>query len=323
MGEMWLETTQIEVGRKTGPDERIWSKGLPPSLPFCRGLADSSVDQLSRHGEPCDMANRSDPVLEDVLGPFLSDMRAVLGDGLIGLYLYGSAVTGGFDAGVSDLDLVAVTRGNVTELELSGLDKVHRKVIERDHAWADRLEIVYVARRTLSNGLASRDRLAVISPGEPFHVTGPASDWTQNWYLVRETGIALFGPSPSWVMPPISHADFLAAVGRYLDYLRNKPSLGYAVLSACRAVRTIQTGNQCSKQEGAVWVREQMPEWAWLINRALASRLSRGSVGFDDAQTREAASVFVGLLADSVQEAVPNPRSESLGLSDLGNRLRP
>jgi hypothetical protein len=261
------------------------------------------VDQGNRDHEPCEMA-RYDPALDQVLRPLVTDIRAVLGDDLIALYLYGSAVTGGFDAGVSDLDLVAITRRNVAEVDMSGLGRAHRKVVECDRAWADRLEIVYVARDTLSNGSGSQDQLAVIGPGEPFHLTGPASDWTQNWYLVRETGIALFGPSPSEVMPPISHAEFLAAVGRYLDYLRRQPSLAYAVLSACRAMRTIRTRRPCSKQEGAAWVRERMPEWAWLIDKALAWRLAGGSVGFDE-DTREAASRFVELLADSSQVRSP------------------
>jgi hypothetical protein len=44
----------------------------------------------------------------------------VLRDDLVGIYLTGSAVTGGFDPGVSDLDLVVVTTAPADEIDLSG-----------------------------------------------------------------------------------------------------------------------------------------------------------------------------------------------------------
>ncbi|MDP9270362.1 MAG: DUF4111 domain-containing protein [Chloroflexota bacterium] len=243
------------------------------------------------------MSRRYERALDDVLDPVVADLGEVLGADLIGLYLYGSAVSGGFDGGVSDLDLIAITGREIGDLDLSALDRVHRRVTDRDPSWMDRLEIVYVAQGSLAGGSSSRDPLAVISPGESFHVTGPASDWTQNWYLARETGISLVGPPASALIAAISRAEFLAAVASYLGYLAGQGSSPYGVLSACRAVRTLETGSPCSKQEGADWLRERMPEWAWLIDEALARRLSSCALGFDDNRTREAAARFVSILA--------------------------
>lgn len=39
----------------------------------------------------------------------VSEVRGVLGDDVVGLYVYGSAVMGGFDAEVSDIEFIAVT----------------------------------------------------------------------------------------------------------------------------------------------------------------------------------------------------------------------
>ena len=153
------------------------------------------------------------------LAPLVDDLRLVLGTDLVALYLYGSVVSGGFDPGVSDLDLVAVTRRAVVDLDLALLDAVHRRVIERDAQWTNRLEIVYVAESTLAGPIGD-DPVAVISPGEPFHLSGPASDWRQNWYLVRETGMALVGPPPDELIASISQEEFLRAVRAYLEYLR-------------------------------------------------------------------------------------------------------
>jgi len=145
------------------------------------------------------MSGSYDPALRSVLVPLGDDLRGLLGDDLVGLYLYGSVVVGGYDPGVSDLDLVAVTRRGVEQLDLAALDRVHHKVVARDPCWLDRLDIVYVAQSTVA-GSIGQDSVAVISPGESFHVTGPASDWLQNWSERWRPGAVATGrPSPvSW-----------------------------------------------------------------------------------------------------------------------------
>ncbi len=53
------------------------------------------------------------PTAHAVLTALMDRQRTVLADNLIGLYLYGSSVAGDFDPGLSDLDLLAVTRADV------------------------------------------------------------------------------------------------------------------------------------------------------------------------------------------------------------------
>jgi hypothetical protein len=208
---------------------------------------------------------------------------------------------------VSDIDLVVVTTPEVEAIDLAGLDRMQLDVINRNLEWRDRLEIIYVGWATLQLFRTSDGSLAVVSPGEPFHVVGDVADWHQNWYLVRETGVTLHGVAPTDVIPPITSAEYVAAVRRYAGWLgdRNCDDAGpgfltYAVLSLCRALRTVRTGLPCSKQEGAAWVSERMPAWAWLIDAALRCRMSRGTTGFDDEQTRTSAQGFIGLLAREI-----------------------
>lgn len=273
------------------PDELAW----PPV-----------VDGQRADPEPRSM-DRNQRALELLIETLVSDVRAVLDGDLVGIYLYGSGVSGGFDAGVSDLDLVVVTSAEVEAIDLAGLEQVQLDIVSRNPEWSDRLEIVYIGRTTLQSFRTSGGSLAVISPGEPFHVVGDVADWLQNWYLVRETGVTLFGVGAADVIPPITRVEFVAAVAQYAGWLghRNADDLGpgslaYAVLSLCRALRTVRTGLPCSKQEAAAWARVRMPEWAWLIDAALRCRLSRGATGFDDEQTRTAARRFIRLLADEI-----------------------
>jgi predicted nucleotidyltransferase len=249
----------------------------------------------------------------DVVRALASEIHRVLGDELVGLYTYGSWVSGGFDPGVSDIDLVAITSGEVQAVAFDALDEMHQAFVAGHPGWADRLEIVYVGLDAIRSFRTSFGSMAVISPGEPFHIRRDnLAEWLQNWYLVRETGLCLRGAAASAVFPKISWAEFAAATVRYADELQMRSRVGtssvevaYTVLTMCRALRTVRAHAHGSKLDAATWTREQLPNWAWLIDEALACRLSRGAVGFSDAESLAYAEAFIAALADEVHKSAP------------------
>jgi predicted nucleotidyltransferase len=251
---------------------------------------------------------------ETVLEALVSAIHAVLGDDLVGIYLYGSYVSGGFDAGVSDLDLVAVTSAEVETLDLRGLERMHRDVAGRHPEWTNRIEVVYIGRATLGSFRTSTGRLAVISPGEPFHVRDErVAEWVQNWYLVRESGVTLFGPLPAEVVPPVAWEEFVAAAARYADQIADQDlhgaapgALAYSLLTMCRAHLTVHANGHGTKQEGAEWVIQRHPEWTWLVDAALRCRLSRGTSELGDEAARDAARELIGLLAAEIKSGSPS-----------------
>jgi len=262
---------------------------------------------------------RSERAVADALA---ISLQAVLGPDLVGVYLSGSAAIGGFEPGISDLDLVVVTERSADRIDLAGLDLMHRAFVGRHPEWADRIEAVYIGRTTLASFRTSTDRLAVISPGEPFHVRDDAAaSWLQNWYLIREMGIALVGPAASEIVPAISWREFVDAIANYAGELVDRidgdvppGGLAYAVLTMCRASMTVQTDRHVSKQAAAAWMSVRKPEWAWVVDAALRCRESRGRAGFDDAQTRAAARRLIRSLGaetsatQSTRSAQRNPR---------------
>ena len=253
----------------------------------------------------------------DLLDALTSAIRGVLGDDLVGLYLYGSAVTGGFDAGVSDLDLAAVTAPEVEALDLAGFERMHRLFEEQNPEWSGRIEVVYIGEATLTSFRTSAGSVAVISPGEPFHVRDDrvadwlqnwyVADWLQNWYLVRATGRPLTGPPADEVVPPVAWSEFVDATIHYADEVGKRSrgdggggTLAYTILTLCRALRVVRTHTPGSKQAGAVWARECFPDWAWLIDASLACRLSGGKTGLDDEASRAGAETFITLIAAEI-----------------------
>ena len=243
-----------------------------------------------------------------LLDVVVSGIKGVLGDDLVALWVYGSAVTGDFDVGVSDVDLIAVTRAGVDPNKLADLGRMHDDLVDRHGEWRDRIEVVYLARATLESFRSSTGPVMVISPGELLHVREERPDaWLQNWYLVRKTGITLHGRKPVGIVPAIDWSEFVEATARYADELVHRDragahggSLAYDILTMCRAFRTVRLDTLSSKAEGASWVAAQMPDWRRLIDAAMECRRSGGRTGLSDDRSREATEKFIRIVADEI-----------------------
>jgi predicted nucleotidyltransferase len=220
--------------------------------------------------------------LEAILRPFVDDLRATLGSDLVGVYVYGSAITGGFDPALSDLDLLVVTECDAALLDLSRIGALHDRLASRQPDWADRLDIAYVGLATLAT-FRSGGTVASISHEEALQLYHDADGSLQTWYLVRYADTALLGPSAANVIPPIERSEFVAAVARDADRIvrrvrtDQRPGLvAYTLLTLCRVLRALDDGAITSKPEAAAWVVQRMPETRWILDEALAVRTAGG-----------------------------------------------
>lgn len=217
-----------------------------------------------------------------VLGRLLAGQRAVLGERLVGLYLFGSLAAGDFDHGSSDIDLVAATVGELDERTMAALGVMHQEVAAGAGEWGRRMEIAYIstsAPRRYDAGY----RQPAFSSGPPLRMTAPGADWVINRRTLREMGVTLSGPPPASLIEPVSRGDLVAAVRQscaewraYLDVrrdtLRPRPYQGFAILTLCRALYTLERGETVSKMRAARWAERALPEWAPLIRAALGWR---------------------------------------------------
>jgi len=235
-------------------------------------------------------------------------MQAALGPKLAGVYLYGSLVTGDFDAEISDIDLLAVIESELDSQEFSVLETMHVALQIRYAEWDNRIEIAYVSRHALETFRTLRTDIAVISPGEPFHMKDAGIDWLINWYNVREQGETLYGPPLSDVIPPISREEFFAAVRRQAHEWRawvdrtagSRPYQSFAVITLCRALYAIRFGVQPSKRQAARWAIGELPEWSALIENALVWRANSRDENVDPALTFEEVKRFVHFVIDQI-----------------------
>lgn len=217
-----------------------------------------------------------------LLGALLERIQSVLGTNIIGVYIYGSLVSGGFDPDVSDIDLLAVTARTISKPEFEALKKMHADNAWRYSRWNNRIEVQYTALSALQTFKIHSSKIVTISPGEPMHFVNAGIDWLLNWYEVQENGVVLFGPNQSSILPSISKSEYVSALkdsARYwhrrIHTFTRKSSRGwgaYIVLTMCRMLYGYRYGKQASKPQAAVWATKEYPQWATLIAAAITWR---------------------------------------------------
>ena len=242
-----------------------------------------------------------------LLDTLLFQMQQVLGANLIGLYLYGSLVTGDFDHDCSDIDLLAVTASDVDEQEFTGLQEMHAAIAHTHNEWEGRIEVAYLSITALQTFRVQRSQIVVISPGEPLNIKDASEDWLMNWYVVREQGVTLFGPSPETLIDPITKEEFIHSVKEHarewkewIEHARERKAQSYAMLTLCRALYAVTKEEQASKRQAAEWVGQQWPQWSAVVHNALAWREDKSVEPVDDAATYPQTVRFMQFASEKI-----------------------
>jgi hypothetical protein len=219
-----------------------------------------------------------------LLDDLLARIQAVLGEKLVGLYLYGSLVWGDYDPDTSDVDLLAALASDLSEAEAAALKQMHEAIVVQSPQWDNRIEVAYLSLHGLQTFRTEDSAMGITSPGEPFHVITAGHLWLINWYFVRERGKTLFGPLPQTMIAPISKDEFIESIKthlalwpEWLGYIYTRGSQAYVILTMCRSLYTMHHGEQVSKIKAAAWAAETwaaetFPQWADLINGAVVWR---------------------------------------------------
>jgi hypothetical protein len=249
--------------------------------------------------------------VNEALGSLLHGVEEVLGRRFIGMALYGSLATGGFDPRRSDVDVVVVTDHDLPDDLLPALAEMHARVAA-DATLGSKLEVSYLPTDALR-------RYDPDAPPRPYWNEGRlrlgrhGSDWVIQRHVLREHGVVVAGPP---LRPAIDAVgpDALrrAALGTlrewWLPMLADPARLGdptyqaYAVLTVCRALQTIEHGTIASKHDAARWARGALDEqWALLISWAAAWP---GGPPRDDP---DATLAFIRYALDRAQAALVGP----------------
>lgn len=201
------------------------------------------------------------PEVNAILHLLLGEARAILGEELVGMYLFGSLSWGDFDPGSSDIDFLVVTADALPDAMLAALARMHARVGASGLPWATKLEGVYMPRAALRRYDPTNARHPTIGVDWPFGVGQHNSSWIFQLHILRECGIVVCGPSPRTLIDPVTLDELRAVVIDNLrDYWarqvgdperwRRRDYQAFAILTMCRTFYTLERGEVASKQVG-------------------------------------------------------------------------
>jgi len=225
------------------------------------------------------------PDVNKILNLLLANVKEILKDQFVGMYLYGSLANGGFDKD-SDIDVLIVTKDKIPEEAFPAVHAMHEKISAIDSPWAFQLEVSYIPKDALRHYDPSNNKHPHLDrdKGEKLHIMQHDSDWIIQRYILRERGITITGPDPVSLIDPISREDLQWAVvddvrswfKRFLDdahLLQNRGYQSYTVLTLCRILHTLEHGVIVSKPVAAEWAKKTLDsKWIPLIERAWIGR---------------------------------------------------
>lgn len=255
--------------------------------------------------------------LQTVLLALRDGVRSVLGENLVGFYIQGSFALGDGDA-YSDLDFVVVTHDDVDKAGETALNAMHGRLHDRPETWAQHLEGSYAplalirrppdAREVprfarpegwrdpgVTGGRARGYPFLFLNNGGRILVRSEHDNTNVVRWILREHGIALYGPPAAEVIDPVERealaAEVRQAAASFANTLLSGETTlkalhlqGFTVLFYCRVLASLATGRITSKPEARLWgLNELGPRWAPLIEDAWRQRSSyprgRGAPG--------------------------------------------
>lgn len=217
----------------------------------------------------------------------LKSIQDVLGDNFLAAWFDGSIALGAFDPDRSDVDVVVLTRDTPSDEQISGIRSLHARLATAAGAWANEIETIYVALAGLrSRAVSVGINHLYVERGSGGKLMSAPLDrgWLVHLRVLREHGRAIVGPEPSGLVETVSDDELKRAAlwiaEHWLTAYREDPAvlaeLGarvFVVLTICRLLYTLQTGQAVAKMVAARWAIGMVPaDLVPVIDGAMAWR---------------------------------------------------
>jgi hypothetical protein len=226
------------------------------------------------------------PDVNEVLDMLLSNVKKILDDQFVGMYLYGSLSSGDFDPETSDIDFLVVTTDQLSEPKIAELEAMHKETWATSSKRALQLEGSYIPGVLIRRHDPDGAPCPTVNEGT-FYLDKRGSDWIIQRHVVREYGVVVEGPDPKPLIDFVSQDEIRSSILGVLHewwfpMLKNQSWLrehdnkyhAFAVITMCRVLHALEFGIIISKPKAIRWAREQLGDpWTRLIDRAvIASR---------------------------------------------------
>jgi len=251
------------------------------------------------------------PDVNKILTLLLTSVQEILGNQLVGMYLYGSLSSGDFNPETSDIDFLVVTTSTLSDKAIAELRSMHQRIWKSGLKWASKLEGSYIPKRDIRRHDPHSAPCPTVNEGK-FYLDKRGSDWIIQRHVIREQGTVLAGPDPKSLIDPVSPEDIRRAVKGVLQewwfpmledpsWLKNHGSEyhAFAILTMCRALYALKHGTIVSKPMAARWAQKELGErWSRVIERSLAQQ-----VGSEDRDLYNESLEFIRFTMSTVRNS--------------------
>ncbi|HUD10748.1 MAG TPA: nucleotidyltransferase domain-containing protein [Candidatus Saccharimonadales bacterium] len=217
---------------------------------------------------------------------FTKELKKIFGTQMAGFYLTGSLTYGGFDKSTSDLDFIVVLKKPLSGSQREKIKAIHAEAEKLYPEWKKRIEVPYLLQNLLGDSRPPKIPQPCFNAGE---LWDPDLIYDDNWlvdvYALREYGIALLGPEPKSLIPPIKMEDVRKVSSKDLHNKWKKKldspepfgdgkhwsidlMQAYSVLTMCRKLYRAKNDGSDSKPTSSKWAKENYPERKDLIEKA-------------------------------------------------------
>jgi len=249
--------------------------------------------------------------VNETLNLLLTSVQEILGNQLVGMYLYGSLSSGDFNPETSDIDFLVVTTSTLSDKAIADLRSMHQRIWKSGQKWASKLEGSYIPKRDIRSHDPHSAPCPTVNEGK-FYLDKRGSDWIIQRHVIREQGTVLLGPDPKTLIDPVSPEDIRHAVKGVLQewwfpmledpsWLKNHGSEyhAFAILTMCRALYALEHGTIVSKPMAARWALKELGErWSHVIERSLAQ-----PAGSEDRDLYHESLAFVRFTMSTVRNS--------------------
>ncbi|HEY8471947.1 MAG TPA: aminoglycoside adenylyltransferase domain-containing protein [Natronosporangium sp.] len=234
-------------------------------------------------------------------------LQAELRDGLVGGYVHGSAMLGGWHPVASDVDVLAVI---AEPIDAAAQARLGARLAAAGTPPGSGLEMSVITAATAAE-LGDCQFEVHVTTGDDQKVVpgadhGGDPDLVLHVEVCRRAGYPVYGPPPAEVFGPVPRERVLAAITAELRWGAGNGSVAYAVLNACRAERYVVENVLSSKLAAGEWARARYPEEA-VITEALTQQAS----GHHVRPATPEAIQFVAQVADRLESREPPSSSVS------------
>lgn len=221
------------------------------------------------------------PEINKLLDFFITEVKAIFGEDLVGIYLMGSLSYGDFNIKTSDIDLQVILKNIVSVENVKKLEELVEKIKTNYPTWSERVECSFLPQSWLTEIHPPKSGRPYIGQGKLYPLAIYGHEWIINQYLCFQYGIPLIGADFKSIVGSVDMKHVKEANVKDLkqeleprvnddDTLKDPHIQAYTVLNLCRILYLDQNVERSSKKVAADWVKTKFPQWKVLIDTALA-----------------------------------------------------